>query len=294
MMIHFTKMHGLGNDYLFIDVRQMEAYGSMDWSALSVAMSERHFGVGADGIILIGEPQASNAVASMRIFNADGSESEMCGNGLRAMTKWLYDRREWRSGCGIETLAGMRFPEILEEHDEKATTIRVNMGSPNLARSAIGMQGNPDSTCLEELFDLGTRTVLISCVSMGNPHLLTFGPLWDRDTMQRFGSYIEHHEMFPRGINVHSVEVVDAHRIQMRHWERGSGLTLACGTGAAAALVAAVLAHGVERDASIEVPGGVLHGHWDEASGDVYLTGTATEVFEGRCELPGNSFRNSP
>ncbi len=282
MMLTFTKMHGHGNDYLFIDVRGMESHQTNDWSAIAVAMSDRHFGVGSDGIILIGPAQDATAVASMRIFNADGSESEMCGNGLRAMAKWLYDRHQWRSGLAIETRAGKRHPEILEHFEGKATKIRVNMGSPSLMRRDIGMQGNPTASCLEEMFDLGDQTVLISCVSMGNPHLMVFGPLWDADTMRRYGSRIENHEMFSHRINVHSVEVVDSHHIRMRHWERGSGLTLACGTGAAAALVAAVLGHGVERGARIEVPGGIMEGQWDEASGNVYLTGSAVEVFEGR------------
>lgn len=286
MMLTFTKMHGLGNDYLFIDVRAMDPNSVIDWNTVSVMMSDRHFGVGADGIILIGVSQQTKAIASMRIFNADGSESEMCGNGLRAMTKWLYDRKEWQSGAGIETGAGLRFPEILEHQEGRAVKIRVNMGRPALMRSALGMQGNPDTPCLEELFDLGDRTVLISCVSMGNPHLMVFGPLWDVGTMERYGSLIENHEMFLHRINVHSVEVVDANHLRIRHWERGSGLTLACGTGSAAALVAAVLGHGVNREAQIDVPGGQMHARWDEASGDVYLTGPAAKVFEGRYWVP--------
>lgn len=286
MTLTFTKMHGLGNDYLFIDVRAMDPTCPIDWSAIAVAMSSRHFGIGADGIILIDLARGPNALASMRIFNADGSESEMCGNGLRAMTKWLYDRQQWQPGLGIETGAGLRFPEILEHQEGLATKIRVNMGRPALMRGAIGMQGNPDTPCLEELFDLGDRTVLISCVSMGNPHLMVFGPLWEWDTLQHYGPLIEHHEMFLHRINVHSVEVVDANHLRMRHWERGSGMTLACGTGAAAALVAAVLGHGVNREAWIEVPGGEMQAQWDEASGDVYLTGSAVEVFEGRYWIP--------
>ena len=281
--VRFTKMHGLGNDYLFIDVREMTPVPDVVWKQYAVAMSDRHFGVGSDGIILI----APSAVAPvrMRIFNADGSESEMCGNGLRAMTKWLHDRGEFRSGQAIETGAGLLYPEVLETNGRKATVIRVNMGSPRLTRREIGMMGHAEATYIDQPFDLYGTMFNITCVSMGNPHVIIFGPMWDEEKMAHLGQQIEHHPMFPNRTNVHSVEIIDSHHLRMRHWERGSGLTLACGTGVSAAIVAAVLTERVDRQTVVSVPGGTLEAAWDASTGMVFLTGTAEQICEGVFEL---------
>ncbi|WP_242848274.1 diaminopimelate epimerase [Sulfobacillus thermosulfidooxidans] len=281
--VRFTKMHGLGNDYLFIDVRDMDEVPDDVWKEYAIKMSDRHFGVGSDGIILIAPSKV--APVRMRIFNADGSESEMCGNGLRAMTKWLYDRGEFDPCQAIETGAGLLYPEILKTEDGRASVIRVNMGVPRLTRQEIGMVGQPESTCIDEPLDLDDTMLHITCVSMGNPHVIIFGPLWDEQTMARLGYEIEHHPMFPHRTNVHSVEIIDPHHLRMRHWERGAGLTLACGTGVSAAIVAAVLTERVERHATISVPGGTLEASWDERTGVVYLTGTAQEICQGVFEL---------
>ncbi|PSR31578.1 MAG: diaminopimelate epimerase [Sulfobacillus benefaciens] len=275
-------MHGLGNDYLFIDARRLSLPDNL-WQQYAVAMSDRHFGVGSDGIILITE--SDRAPVGMRIFNSDGSESEMCGNGLRAMTKWLYDRGELTPGQGIETGAGVLYPEIVATDGSRASVIRVNMGPPGLTRAEIGMAGDPKATCIEEPFDLDGTLIHMTGVSMGNPHVIVFGPLWNPDMMTQIGSRIENHTMFPKRTNVHSVEIVDTRHLRMRHWERGAGLTLACGTGVCAAIVAAVLTGRVEREVSVEVPGGTLDVAWDERSGNVFLTGTAQEVCEGTFEV---------
>lgn len=281
--LRFTKMHGLGNDYLFIDTRMMAEQPDSVWSHYAVVMSDRHFGVGSDGIILIAPSQS--APVRMRIFNADGSESEMCGNGLRALAKWLYDRGQLEPGQAIETGAGLLYPEVIAAEGGLARVIRVNMGTPRLSRSEIGMIGTAGATCIEEPLEVDGSMVTVTCVSMGNPHVMVFGPLWDPRVMEEMGTKIEHHPMFPRRTNVHSVEIVDFHRLRIRHWERGAGLTMACGTGVAASTVAAVLTGRVSRNVEVTVPGGILEASWDDKSGNVFLTGPAQEVCEGTFTL---------
>lgn len=274
--IPFTKLHGLGNDYLYLDVR---VGLSRDWPRLARAMSDRHFGVGADGIILI-EPSAV-ALVKMRIFNADGSESEMCGNGLRGLAKWLYDRGESGRHQVIETGAGLLEPEIIEEDREGARLIRVNMGPPRFRRDALPIhEGEPSSPFLDEMLEVDGETLTVSCASMGNPHLVVFGDLWSLERLLVIGPKIEHHPAFPARINVHTVEVTDKTHLRMRHWERGSGLTLACGTGVAAAVALAYKTGRSDAEVTVEVPGGELSAVSAD-DGNIYLTGPAVEVFRG-------------
>lgn len=278
--IRFTKMHGLGNDYLYLDIRGTTKEELTDWPSLAIAMSDRHFGVGADGIILIAD--SSKADVRMRIFNADGSESEMCGNGLRALAKWLYDRGQAGREQAVETGAGVLHPVVVQTHEGRATRIRVDMGPPRFTREEIGMAvGNPQDTCLNQVIEVNGETLEMSCASMGNPHAILFGPVWDVRRMAEIGPQIENHQWFPRRINVHSVDVVSLHRLKMRHWERGAGLTLACGTGVAATVAAAVLTGRASRSVTVEVPGGELDALWDEDTNHVFLTGPAVEVMEG-------------
>ncbi len=281
--VRFTKMHGLGNDYLFIDVREMGEKPDRVWQAYARAMSDRHFGVGSDGIILIAPSQT--APVRMRIFNADGSESEMCGNGLRAMAKWLFDRGQFTQGQAIETGAGLLYPEIMSTQGACARIIRVNMGPPRLGRQEIGMASQSNNACIDEPLEVSGRMLTVSCVSMGNPHVIVFGPLWDMGVMAEVGQQLEHHALFPHRTNVHSAEIIDFHHMRMRHWERGAGLTMACGTGVAAATVAAVLTGRVSREVCVEVPGGILEAAWDEKTGAVFLTGPAWQVCEGEFSL---------
>ncbi|MCY0865814.1 MAG: diaminopimelate epimerase [Sulfobacillus sp.] len=280
---HFTKLHGLGNDYLYFDAREGGPWP--DWSAFARAISDRHFGVGADGIIVI-EP-STTAEVRMRIFNADGSESEMCGNGLRALAKWLYDRGWAGTRQLIETGAGLLAPEIVETEGGKATRIRVNMGPPRFRRKDIGMLGDPDAEALDEAVTVDGRRFSLTCASMGNPHAMIFGPLMDEATLAHYGSRIETDPLFPRRVNVHSVEVRDPGHIRMRHWERGAGLTLACGTGVAATLAAAHYTGRTGPRVEVEVPGGILEAEWENPpTGPIYLTGPAVEVFSGTYEWP--------
>ncbi|MCL5116060.1 MAG: diaminopimelate epimerase [Firmicutes bacterium] len=271
MELEFWKLEGLGNDYLYFDVRDPWPV-TPNWNELARRLSDRHFGVGADGIITIAQGQGVDAV--MRIFNADGSESEMCGNGLRGMAKWLYDRGLAGTHQTIRTGAGLRFPEVVESVEGRAELLRINMGVP---RFEVLPGGSSDIAAG------GLRFPAYS-VSMGNPHLVIFGTLWDREQMARWGPLLERHEWFPRRINVHSAEVVGRHGVKMRHWERGAGQTLACGTGAAGAAALALRLRLVESPLAVEVPGGVLTVEWDrDESHPVYLTGPAREVFHGYC-----------
>ncbi|NMP22393.1 diaminopimelate epimerase [Sulfobacillus sp. DSM 109850] len=266
-------MHGLGNDYLYFDLREPIAT-AVDWAALSRQICDRHFGVGADGIILIGEMPGVDA--TMRIFNADGSESEMCGNGLRALAKWLYDRGLAGSKQVIATGAGNLEPEVVETQAGRATLIRVNMGHPSFDAANLG--GSP---LIEDLLIGEDYSLVCSAVSMGNPHLVVFGPLWDDDRLYRLGPVLERHPRFPDRINVHTVEITGKNQLAMRHWERGAGPTLACGTGVAGATALAVRLDRVTSPVTVEVPGGQIMAEWNGPGTPVYLTGPAEEVFEG-------------
>ncbi|PSR20805.1 MAG: diaminopimelate epimerase [Sulfobacillus acidophilus] len=280
MQWEFWKLHGLGNDYLYFDVRgQNDAI--VDWPKLARRMCDRHFGVGADGIITIAS--SNRADARMIIYNADGSRSEMCGNGLRGLAKWLYDREQAGRQQVIETDAGLLFPEVLDTRDGKATQIRVNMGPVRFAAQASGLKNGGSEPFMNEWIDVGETRVQVCLASMGNPHLIVFGPLWDVATMAERGPQLEHHLWFPQRINVHSVEVIDAKHLRMRHWERGAGLTMACGTGVAAAGATAAYLQLVNMPIAVSVPGGELLVDW-KGSGDdpVFLTGPAEEVFSGR------------
>ncbi|MCL4520839.1 MAG: diaminopimelate epimerase [Firmicutes bacterium] len=274
--IRFTKMHGLGNDYLYIDARDMVG---QDWPQLAQAMSDRHFGVGADGIILI--VPSDQAPVGMRIFNQDGSESEMCGNGLRAMAKWLFDRGQGGLEQAIETGAGVLYPQVVEVKEQKAVRIRVDMGRPQWTRQALGITvGSAEDGFREQTIAVGEERVTASAVSMGNPHLIVFGPLWDDSQLCRLGPRLEHHPWFSRRINVHSVEVKTPERLSMRHWERGAGPTLACGTGVAAAVALAYEDKKTGPRVQVTVPGGELVAEVAQ-DGRILLEGPAVEVFEG-------------
>lgn len=279
-IIDFCKMHGLGNDYLYVDLRDGR-YHQVDWPQLALKICDRHFGVGADGVITIGFSERADA--RMIIYNADGSRSEMCGNGLRALSKWLFDHGWSGKNQIIETDAGLLYPEVVEERDGRAMTIRVNMGAPQWDPRPWGVTSSGTDSWIDRLIPLtDTNSIVATFVSMGNPHLVTFGPLWDIGKMGHLGPQLERHGWFPQRVNVHSVEVIDAHHLSMRHWERGAGQTLACGTGVAGAAAAAIRQGLAHSPLTITVPGGELLAEWGGKSTDpVFLTGPAEEVFSG-------------
>jgi len=273
----FTKMHGIGNDYVYVDcVRQpMPA----DPAALSRRVSDRHFGVGGDGLILICHSD-SGADARMRMYNVDGSEAEMCGNGLRCVAKYVYDYGIMRAEkLTIQTGHG-NLAVDLELKGGKAERVRVNMGQPILEGSKIPtkLAGNPP---LDVPLRVGDRTFQVTAVSMGNPHCITYVEEATDDLVLGLGPKIEHSPMFPARVNVEFIEIVSKGEVRQRTWERGSGETLACGTGASAVCVAGVLTGRTDRKITNHLRGGDLELEWRETDNCVYMTGPATEVFTG-------------
>lgn len=274
--MRFTKMHGIGNDYVYVNMFDQRLPG--DPAKLAVAVSDRHFGIGADGLILIMPSERANA--RMRMFNADGSEGEMCGNGIRCVAKYLYDHGLARSeritietGRGVLTLA-------LEIEDGLARRVRVDMGAPILEADRIptNLPGDPP---INAPIEAGGLELEITAVSMGNPHAVTYVPDVASFPLESLGPRIEHHPAFPRRVNLHIVEIVMPSEVRMRSWERGSGITLACGTGACAVCVAGVLTGRTDRNLLVHLPGGDLHLSWPDNRSSVVMTGPATEVFTG-------------
>ena len=279
--MRFTKMHGIGNDYVYVDcVRNSPP---RDPAALSRAISDRHFGVGADGLILI--CPSERADAQMRMFNADGSESEMCGNGLRCVAKFVHDHGIARKPkLAIETGRGVLSVD-LDVKNGKVSRATVNMGEPILESAKIPttLPGDPP---VNAPLTIGSRRFDATCVSMGNPHVVLYvGDEFFRteegDLVSEIGPRVERASEFPRRVNAHFVKVHSPNEITMRTWERGSGITLACGTGACAVCVAGVLTGRTGRRLLAHLPGGDLELHWSEADNCVYKTGPATEVFSG-------------
>ncbi len=279
----FTKMHGAGNDYIYIDARLMDE----DWPALSLAMSDRHFGIGGDGIILVLD--SDRADLKMRMFNADGSEGEMCGNGIRCFAKYAIERniaQPGPEGLSVETLAGIRIIEPRTD-GERIVSARVAMGVPRFEPSEVPviLENRPQETVgpavLNYPVDIDDCRLDLSFVSMGNPHAVAFidQPVEDF-SLHRIGPQVEHHPMFPRRVNFEIVNLIDADRAKARVWERGSGETMACGSGASAiAVVARLLERGRDKF-DITLPGGTLSLEWDGV-GEVFLEGPAMEVFSG-------------
>ena len=275
----FTKMQGAGNDYLYIDARNMEK----DWGRLAIDMSNRHFGVGSDGIILI---QTSDiADLKMRMFNSDGSEGEMCGNGIRCFAKYSLDKGIVSSTEGklqVETLAGIRDIVPIRE-DGIVIAARVSMGKPIFSPDDVPVvvDMNSISPVTNYPVSISGRSFQMGFVSMGNPHAVTFieEPVGDFP-LHSIGPVVEHDDMFPRRVNFEIVNIVDESNLTARVWERGSGETLACGTGACGiAVVSRLLGHTADR-VNITLPGGILTIEWDGV-GEVFLEGPAEEVFSG-------------
>jgi diaminopimelate epimerase len=273
-VIRFTKMHGLGNDYHFIEGNQ---YPAMDWPELSRQMSHRHLGVGSDGIILVmpGEQHEFR----MRIFNADGSEAETCGNGIRCFAQYVYERGMTQATeFTIETLAGPN-RVVLQVEDGKVARVRSNMGRPRFERSEIPMLGAPGRV-LEEPLEIMGQTLHITCANIGNPHAVIFVEDAKAVDLAKLGPQVEHHPTFPQRTNVEFVNVIDRGNIVMRIWERGSGITMASGSGSCGAALASMITGRTDRRVNVHLVYGVLTIEW---AGDdcVYQEGPATEVFSG-------------
>jgi diaminopimelate epimerase len=274
--MQFTKMHGIGNDYVYVNTFDQKP--PTDPAALAVAVSDRHFGIGADGLILI--MPSERADARMRMFNADGSEGEMCGNGVRCVAKYIYDRGLTRKQqVKIETGRGILTLE-LEIHNNRVDRVRVDMGTPIFDPERIPtlLPGNPP---VDVAISLDHRALAVTALSMGNPHAVIYVDDVAAFPLESLGPLIEHHRVFPRRINVHVVEVKEGTEVRMRTWERGTGITLACGTGACAVCVAGVLTGRTGRTLIAHLPGGDLELEWPDDKAPVFMTGPATEVFTG-------------
>jgi len=277
-MIKFTKMQGTGNDYLIIDSRKRSV---PNLKKLAVSISNRHYGVGSDGILIL--LNSKTADYRMRIFNPDGSEAEMCGNGIRSFAKYLYDNRIInKKQVDIETAAGIK-KLVLNVTNKKVRSVVVNMGAPILQRERIPMIGKPGMVINEALrLDDGT-TFDITSLSMGNPHLVVFVEDIDRFPVEKYGPLLENHPLFPNRTNVEFVKVISRKEGSQRTWERGTGETLSCGTGASAVTAACILNKITDRKILIHLRGGDLKTEWREDDNNIYLTGPAVEVFRGEC-----------
>ncbi len=276
----FTKMHGAGNDYVYVDCFDQPGLPAHP-SQLARNISHRRFGVGSDGLILI-EP-SSVADARMRMFNADGSESEMCGNGIRCVAKYVYDHGIARKeDMQIETGRGVLRLQLQVENG-LAQRVTVDMGEPVLATEKIPTTLDTGSV-VGQLHEFDGVRLEVTCVSMGNPHCVAFVPEATDELVLGLGPKIECDPRFPQRTNVEFVEVVSRTQLRQRTWERGSGETWACGTGASAVCVASVLTGRAERDVLIQLRGGELRLRWDEATRHVFMTGGAVEVFSGEWE----------
>ena len=275
-MIKFTKMHGLGNDYVYIDCTK----GNIpeDISSLAQKMSDRHFGVGSDGIILI--CNSENADFKMRMFNFDGSEAEMCGNGIRCVGKFVFDKGLTNSTTvSIETLAGIKILK-LNVKDGKVETVRVDMGEPILSPEKIPVISDEKIVKNLELEAEGKK-FKFTCVSMGNPHAITIVENVIDFNVYKYGKVLEIDSHFPKRCNIEFIEILDKENIKMRVWERGAGETLACGTGACATAVACVLNGYTNEKVKVELLGGTLEIEWNKQDNHVYMTGPAKTIFEG-------------
>ena len=278
-VIEFTKMHGAGNDFVVLDGLQ----GDLPPIApLAARLCDRHFGIGADQL-LVARP-GSEAQFRMEIYNADGSQVEMCANGIRCFFKYLRDRGHTDlDEIGVETLAGVVWPRWAGPN-----RVRVQMGRPILEPAKIPTTlGGGSGPVLGAALEVGHERLRVSCVSMGNPHAVVFVPDPDAVPVERLGPRIEHHPAFPNRVNVEFATPIDRRRIRQRTWERGTGETLACGSGACAVAVASILEGRVEREVAIELRGGELLIAWPSDDAPVIMTGPAEEVFTGRIAVEG-------
>jgi diaminopimelate epimerase len=277
MALKFSKYQGLGNDFILIDNRhEKEPLLSPE---IAIEMCDRHFGIGADGVIFA-LPAIDGSDYRMRIFNSDGSEPEMCGNGIRCLAKFIAElegKNNSDRSYEIETLAGVIIPKLLQNGQ-----VRVDMGLPMLAAKEIPTNlVVAEEKVIDRPLEVAGKTWSVTCVSMGNPHCITFVEDTAAIEIDRIGTLFEHHSAFPQRTNTEFIQVVSRDYIKMRVWERGAGVTLACGTGACAAVVAGVLNNFCDRLCTVELPGGCLTIEWLEVDGRVHMTGAAKKVFTG-------------
>ncbi len=270
----FTKMHGLGNDFIFFENPDSL---DMDYSAMAIKMCHRQLGIGADGIVAVLPSEVADL--RMRIINADGSEANMCGNAIRCFARYAYERGLVKSkSFRIETFAGIIVPEVITEND-KVVSVRVNMGKPNTERQFIPMIGI-EKDAIHVPIQIENQELYLTSLLMGVPHTVVFVDDASRVELEKIGPIIEKFALFPKGTNVNFVEVVSRERIKVRTWERGAGATFACGTGCCASAVASILNQHTDRKVIVELQYGELEIEWAE-DGSVFMTGQAEESFSG-------------
>lgn len=277
MGIEFTKYHGLGNDFILIDNRATSE--PVITPKQAVKLCDRHFGIGADGVIFV-LPGQDGTDYTMRIFNSDGSEPEMCGNGIRCLSQFIADLEgaDAKTEYRIHTLAGVIIPRLAGEGK-----ITVDMGMPQLIASQIPtVLAEADQKVIDVPIEVAGQTWTVTCVSMGNPHCITFVEDVAAIPLETIGPKFEHHSAFPQRTNTEFIQVVRPDYLKMRVWERGAGVTLACGTGACASVVAGVLTGKSAARATVELPGGCLEIEWSQQDQRVYMTGPAEQVFTGK------------
>lgn len=288
-MLEFTKMQGIGNDYVYIDCtkKELEKPGK-----ISQIVSDRHFGIGSDGLILILNSKIADF--KMEIYNADGSQAEMCGNGIRCVAKFVYDKGLTdKTKIKIETLAGIKELELNVENG-KVKTVKVDMGEPILEAEKIPVyidgemkeEGITPTSVIKNLkLEAYNQKFTFTCVSMGNPHAITFIDNVEKFDVKKFGSVFEVAKAFQKKSNIEFVEIIDKENINMRVWERGSGETMACGTGSCAAVVACILNNKTSNKVKVHLLGGELYIEWNKENNHIYMTGPAEIVFEGKIDI---------
>ena len=275
----FTKMQGIGNDYVYVNCVEEKVENPGE---LAVRVSDRHFGIGSDGLILI--KPSERADFCMEMYNADGSEGAMCGNGVRCVGKYVYDYGlTEQTSIQVETKSGIKYLDLTVE-EGKVSQVRVNMGAPELSPSGIPVLADGDKV-LDAPIMVDGREYRMTCVSMGNPHAVVYLNDVKNLEIEKIGPMFEMHPCFPDRVNTEFVRVVDGHTLEMRVWERGSGETLACGTGACAVAVASILNGHVSGEVTVKLLGGDLKILWDEQENIVYMTGPAAVVFDGEIQV---------
>ncbi|RHO85720.1 diaminopimelate epimerase [Ruminococcus sp. AF41-9] len=277
----FTKMHGIGNDYVYVNCFEETVE---DPAAVARFVSDRHFGIGSDGLILIKPSEAADC--EMDMYNLDGSQGAMCGNGIRCVAKYAYDYGiVHKTQISVATRSGIKYLDLTVK-DGKVSQVKVNMGAPILTASQIPVVSEKEEVINEPL-EVNGETYYITAVSMGNPHAIVYMTDVDHLDIEKIGPSFENHVAFPDRVNTEFVEVLDEHTVKMRVWERGSGETLACGTGACAVAVASILNERVDGDKPVTVKllGGDLEIYWNRQENLVYMTGPATTVFDGEIDL---------
>lgn len=282
-IMKFTKMHGIGNDYVYVNCFKEKIANPPE---VSKYVSDRHFGIGSDGLIMINPSEVADF--EMEMYNADGSRAEMCGNGIRSVAKYVYDYGLTdKTSISVETLAGIKYLDLTIENG-KVALVKVDMGKPELnpANIPIVMEDENADKVVDELIIVDGEEYRMTGVSMGNPHTIVYIDDVKGLEIEKVGPKFENHERFPKRINTEFVKVLDRNTAEMRVWERGSGETLACGTGACAVAVACILNGLTEDKVTVKLLGGDLQIEWDREADHVYMTGPATVVFDGEIELP--------